>query len=130
MQTICTSLQSDNYDTSSVIFLQAGCSSCRSTNSVKALKALSLKAQYAVLKPLLNLEPYLYYSTGRGQPREPALCQLYRHTLVPCVCRYGVVLGSWLQCCTSHLYDQSTICLPGFDLCHPFSHPVCTKVSK
>ena len=27
---------------------------------------------------------YLYFSIGNGQPREPALCQLYGHTLVPC----------------------------------------------
>jgi len=26
---------------------------------------------------------YLYVSIGNGQPREPALCQLYRHTFVP-----------------------------------------------
>jgi len=26
---------------------------------------------------------YLYFSIGSGQPREPALCQLYRHTFVP-----------------------------------------------
>ena len=26
---------------------------------------------------------YLYFSIGNGQPREPALCQLYRHTFVP-----------------------------------------------
>jgi len=26
---------------------------------------------------------HLYSSTGNGQPREPALCQLYRHTFVP-----------------------------------------------
>jgi len=26
---------------------------------------------------------YLYFSTGNGQPRERALCQLYRHTFVP-----------------------------------------------
>jgi len=25
---------------------------------------------------------YLYFSIGNGQPREPALCQLYRHTFV------------------------------------------------
>ena len=25
---------------------------------------------------------YLYFSTGNGQPREPALCQLCRHTFV------------------------------------------------
>ena len=26
---------------------------------------------------------YLYFSIGSGQSREPALCQLYRHTFVP-----------------------------------------------
>ena len=37
----CTSLQTDNYaNTSLLSFLQAGCPSCRPTNSVKALKAL------------------------------------------------------------------------------------------
>jgi len=30
---------------------------------------------------------YLYFSVGNGQPREPALCQLYRHTCVLCVLR-------------------------------------------
>jgi len=40
MQTICTSLLADNHtNTPSLNFLQAGCSSCRQTNSVKALKA-------------------------------------------------------------------------------------------
>ena len=29
------------------------------------------------------LKMYLYFSNGNGQPREPALCQLYRHTFVP-----------------------------------------------
>ena len=37
---------------------------------------------------------YLYFSIGNGQPREPALCQLYRHTFVP----YGPTEAScfWL----------------------------------
>jgi len=40
MQAICTSLQTDSHtNTSSLEFLQAGCSSWRPTNSVKALKA-------------------------------------------------------------------------------------------
>jgi len=39
MQIICTSLQTDNHaSTSPLNFLQAGCSSCRPINSVKALK--------------------------------------------------------------------------------------------
>jgi len=41
---IRTSPQTDNHaDTSPLSFLQAGCPSCRPTNSVKALKALSSK---------------------------------------------------------------------------------------
>ena len=28
---------------------------------------------------------YWYFSTGNGQPREPALCELYRQTFVPYV---------------------------------------------
>jgi len=40
MQIICTLFQTDNHaSTSSLNFLQAGCSSCHPTNSVKALKA-------------------------------------------------------------------------------------------
>ena len=26
---------------------------------------------------------FLYFSIGIGQPRDPALCQMYRHTFVP-----------------------------------------------
>jgi len=38
---VCTSLQTDNHASSpSLKFLQAGCHSCRSANSVKALKAM------------------------------------------------------------------------------------------
>ena len=38
---VCTSLQTDNHaSTPPLSFLQAGCPSCRQTNSVKALKAL------------------------------------------------------------------------------------------
>jgi len=38
---VCTSLQTDNdASTPPLRFLQAGCPSCRPTNSVKALKAL------------------------------------------------------------------------------------------
>jgi len=39
---VCTSLQTDNHaSTPPLSFLQAGCRSCRPTNSVKALKAKS-----------------------------------------------------------------------------------------
>jgi len=37
---VCSSLQTDNHATTpSLSFLQAGCPSCRPTNSVKAVKA-------------------------------------------------------------------------------------------
>jgi len=41
---VCTSLQTDNHtSTPPLSFLQAGCPSCRPTNSVKALKAINVK---------------------------------------------------------------------------------------
>ena len=53
---VCTSLQTDNHTSTPPLgFLQAGCPSCRPTNSVKALKfkkmcILSLTCQQGVLK--------------------------------------------------------------------------------
>ena len=41
---VCTSLQADNHASTPLLrFLQAGCPSCRPTNSVKALKARQYK---------------------------------------------------------------------------------------
>jgi len=48
---VCTSLQTDNHaSTPPLSFLQAGCPSCRPTNSVKALKteALTSLKQYNI----------------------------------------------------------------------------------
>jgi len=43
---VCTSLQTDNHaSTTPLSFLQAGCPSCRPTNSVKALKAINTHTQ-------------------------------------------------------------------------------------
>ena len=48
---VCTELQTDNHaSTPPLSFLQAGCSSCRPTNSVKALKARSLTYRQSVFK--------------------------------------------------------------------------------
>jgi len=49
---VCTSLQTDNHaSTPALSFLQAGCPSCRPTNSVKALKAISkLSISFAAIK--------------------------------------------------------------------------------
>jgi len=44
---VCTSLQTDNHaNTPALSFLQAGCPSCRPTNSVKALKAILAFSQH------------------------------------------------------------------------------------
>ena len=57
---------------------------------------------------------YSYFSTGNGQPREPALCQLYRHTIVPYTltglncCRLVVFENIFHDCTTavSHLVSH------------------------
>jgi len=56
---VCTSLQTDNHaSTSPLRFLQAGCPSCRPTNSVKALKASV---------------SYMQIKTGKKQEREECI---------------------------------------------------------
>ena len=52
---VCTSLQTDNHaSTRPLSFLQAGCPSCRPTNSVKALKQAVNKNFRTVTAPHLN----------------------------------------------------------------------------
>jgi len=47
---VCTLLQTDNHaSTPPLSFLQAGCPSCHSTNSVKALKEVALKEEALAL---------------------------------------------------------------------------------
>jgi len=44
----------------------------------------SFRVLFDKMRPYILFEEiYLYFSFGNGQPREPALCQLYRHTFVP-----------------------------------------------
>jgi len=51
MQITCTSLQTDKHISSpSLISLQAGCSLCHPTNSVKALKMCTKDAPYHVIQ--------------------------------------------------------------------------------
>jgi len=48
---VCTSLQTDNHSsTPPLSFLQAGCPSCRPTNSVKALKTKALNLSSTTTK--------------------------------------------------------------------------------
>jgi len=50
---VCTSLQTDNHaSTPPLCFLQAGCPSCRPTNSVKALKVESKNKQKIILEEI------------------------------------------------------------------------------
>ena len=52
---VCTSLQTDNHaSTPQLSFLQAGCPSCRPTNSVKALKAQKITAGNEYKKQILT----------------------------------------------------------------------------
>jgi len=54
---------------------------------------------------------YLYFSIGNGQPREPSLCQLYRHTFVP----YNLFLPSaklghhWLRVLERITFEVATL---------------------
>ena len=44
----------------------------------------SFRALLDKIAPYILFEEHIFYfSIGNGQPREPALCQLYRHTFVP-----------------------------------------------
>ena len=64
---VCISLQTDNHaSTPPLVFLQAGCPSCRPTNSIKALKGCQ-----CILKPhslLSHLNPDWFYLSGAGVP--------------------------------------------------------------
>jgi len=60
---VCTLLQTDNHaSTPPLSFLQAGCTSCHPTNSVKALKANSVKVR-TTQKLLLTQELSLMHIT-------------------------------------------------------------------
>jgi len=47
-----------------------------------------------LLPYILSEKICLYFSIGNGQPREPALCQLYRRTFVP----YGTYFMGGIAC--------------------------------
>ena len=63
MQQVCTSLQTDNHaSTPPLSFLQAGCPSCRPTNSFKPLKAILCP----VNNTIYPTETYKLGSVGRN----------------------------------------------------------------
>ena len=54
---------------------------------------------------------YLYFSIENGQPRKPALCQLYRHTFVPYWDSFWLLSAFFIQCLPKkhgHFNDNST----------------------
>ena len=55
---VCTSLQTDNHTSTPPLlcFLQAGCPSCRPTNSVKALKANPVRSKTAYIESCSGIE--------------------------------------------------------------------------
>jgi len=60
---VCTSLQTDNHaSTPPLSFLQAGCPSCRPTNSVKALKTKLLP----ITSPNINRFSNFVFTSGLG----------------------------------------------------------------
>jgi len=94
---VCTSLQTDNHaNTSLLSFLQAGCPSCRPTNSVKALKAKGGQGSGRELPPLYLTSSY---EPGRIQNRlqfakERAVDDRCRHSERMQMCRQ-IVPDSW-----------------------------------
>ena len=61
---VCTSLQTDNHaSTPPLSFLQAGCPSCRPTNSVRALKA------YVALHCKQNPKAFLKYINSKRKTK-------------------------------------------------------------
>jgi len=66
---VCTSLQTDNHaSTHHSVFLQAGCPSCRPTNSVKALKGNHTK-DYR--RNILSSSQWSWHTgNGTGEPAE------------------------------------------------------------
>jgi len=66
---VCTSLQTDNHANSPPLsFLQAGCPSCRPTNSVKALKTSTSKVEKTDQMPDI---PCILEWAGDVSPKMP-----------------------------------------------------------
>jgi len=77
---ICTLLQTDNHtSTPNTLFLQAGCPSCRPTNSVKALKAQHRHRTNKYLDTLLANQAArkaLLPTTARDHQRRVVCCNV------------------------------------------------------
>ena len=92
MQIICTLLQTDNHTSTPTQFLQAGCSSCHPTNSIKALKANDPENEIVKEKPRKTNRLLLKY-----MPRNTQLLIIKYYQLFATLCSSVLfrVLGSF-----------------------------------
>jgi len=68
---VCTSLQTDNHaSTSPLSFLQAGCPSCRPTNSVKALKVHTCKMKKSKISRSFNINFISLQTCGHAEIKQ------------------------------------------------------------
>ena len=65
-----------------------------------------------------------YFSTGNGQSREPALCQLYRHTFVP----YWTYEGINKNEVKLKLTNKQNLQLSSLELCKPNYYDLYTPI--
>ena len=92
---VCTSLKTDNHaSTPPLSFLQAGCPSCRPTNSVKALKANQNKCRKARVFCLTRQLDSVYTSpftrtAHLGRCTQPIPVQLANHNTQQKVANHG-----------------------------------------
>ena len=91
---VCTSLETDNHaSTPPLSFLQAGCPSCRPTNSVKALKAVMM-----VYKSVY----YYYYTFGHAMDASGGI--MFSGCPSVCVCVHtclGRSIPNWIAVSSS-----------------------------
>jgi len=78
---VCTSLQTDDHaSTQPLSFLQAGCPSCRPTNSIKALKALIRQGQCQQIQMIQSYSQggadvhLIWYTQIGSTPYQRSLC--------------------------------------------------------
>jgi len=104
---VCTSLQTDNHaSTSPLSFLQAGCPSCRPTNSVKELKAqvaYTLKQNLKGICSHSQLESYVYVLT---QEADDATVKANERTLTSSAGGAASKLSSLVNGVDSPRYDR------------------------
>ena len=98
---VCILLQTDNHtSTSPLCFLQAGCPSCRPTNSVKALKARDrcMYAKWSTVCRSSRLDVQWMCSCSyiiRSQFRRDNVQKTYRSFLGCCI---AMLVDRWCQC--------------------------------